>query len=125
MKKVMMMTAGMLLMGIVAVNAQDSTQRTNPAQQPSQQPRIESQQQNQYRVEDRVSVTADELPSSLRQTLQNGSQYRGWENTPIYRDRTSQEYYFELNDGTNKTMHRFDRNGKTIEGNGNEPRGGQ
>ena len=114
MKKALMTIAGALLIGLTAVNAQtDSTRKDQPL------PSTEQQQipQSQYRSQDRITIPADQVPSSLRQTLQ-GSQYKGWETTPLYQDRTTQEYYFELPDanGTTKRLHRFDRNGKPITG---------
>jgi hypothetical protein len=117
MRKVIMTMAGMLFVGLAAVNAQsDSTRRTDPANDQMEQPNT-SPTQSQYRSTDRVTVPADQLPSSLRQTLQ-GSQYKGWETTPLFQDRKSQEYYFEMPDanGTTKRMYRFDRNGKAISG---------
>jgi hypothetical protein len=117
MRKIAMTMAGMLFVGLTVVNAQtDSTRRTKPADQTTEQANP-SQSQSQYRATDRVSVPSDQVPSSLRQTLQ-GSQYKGWETAPLYQDRRSQEYYFELPDanGTTKRMYRFDRNGKAISG---------
>jgi hypothetical protein len=116
MKKIAII-AGMLFMGVAAANAQtDSTQRTRPAEEPMEQ-QSTTPTQSQYRSSDRVTVPADQVPSSLRQTLQ-GKQYKGWETTPLFQDRRTQEYYFELPDanGTTKRMYRFDRNGKSISG---------
>lgn len=117
-----MTLAGMLFVGLAAVNAQtDSTRRNRPTEEPMEQPNP-SPSQSQYRTSDRVTVPADQVPSSLRQTLQ-GTQYKGWETTPLYQDRKSQEYYFELPDanGTTKRMYRFDRNGKAISGSNMTP----
>lgn len=122
MRKIMMTIAGALLLGVTAVNAQtDTTQRQRTNQPPGEVNQLpqsqQQQQQSMYRTQDRVTVPADQVPSSLRQTLQ-GSQYKGWETVPLYQDRVSQEYYFELPDanGTTRRMHRFDRNGKAISG---------
>ncbi|WP_133259678.1 hypothetical protein [Pseudochryseolinea flava] len=117
MRKIAMTLAGMLFVGLAAANAQtDSTRKTRPAEEPMEQV-SPTPSQSQYRSADRVTVPADQVPSSLRQTLQ-GSQYKGWETTPLYQDRRSQEYYFEMPDanGTTKRMYRFDRNGKAISG---------
>lgn len=141
MNKVMMTIAGMLFIGVTALQAQtDTTQRT-PTQQPAtpgqvpqgqDQDYLNQQQpsQSMYRTQDRITVSSDQVPSALRETLQ-GSQYKGWESVPLYQDKTTQEYYFEMNDGTgNKSttkLYRFDRNGKPISGSGSstQPRGGQ
>lgn len=123
MKKVLMTMAGALLIGATAAFAQtDSTQRKRTDQPPGQvSPSPQQQPGSMYRTQDRVTVPSDQVPSSLRQTLQ-GSQYKGWETVPLYQDRTSQEYYFELPDanGTTRRLHRFDRNGKAITGTSND-----
>lgn len=132
MKKVMMTIAGMLFISLAAVNAQtDTTQRTptqpsSPTVEPGQQPdQQQQQQQRQYRAADRVTVPSDQVPASLRETLQS-PQYKGWENVPLYQDKTTQEYYFQMPDqnGTTKKLYRFDRNGKAISGS-SRPQGGQ
>ena len=131
MKKVMMTMAGMLFVGLAAVNAQtDTTQRTpvptQPGQEQQQQEQQQQQKQRQYRAENRIAVPADQVPAPLRETLQS-PQYKGWESTTLYQDKTTQEYYFEMNDatGTTKRLYRFDRNGKPISGSTAKPRGGQ
>jgi hypothetical protein len=123
MKKVMFTVAGCLIMSLVVVYGQDSTRTNNGTQQkptqsvtqpttPTQQP----SQQSQYRMEDRVTVQQNQLPSSLRETL-NGQQYKGWENSTIYQDRATGEYYYDVQ-GTGTTAtpqrHRFDRSGRAI-----------
>jgi hypothetical protein len=52
-----------------------------------------------------------------------GNQYKGWENSVIYQDRSSGEYYYTPNTNTNINTQsrqpnylRFDRNGKAIPG---------
>jgi hypothetical protein len=123
MKKIMFTVAGSLIMSLVVVYGQDSTRTNNRTQQkptqsvtqpttPTQQP----SQQSQYRMEDRVTIQQNQLPSSLRETL-NGQQYKGWESSTIYQDRATGEYYYDA-PGTSTTTtpqrYRFDRNGKEI-----------
>ena len=84
----------------------------NPALQTTQpvQPPI------QYRIEDRIVIQHSELPNSLRETLM-GNQYKGWENSVIYQDRPSGEYYYNtnINPQSPPSYMRFDRNGKVIQ----------
>jgi hypothetical protein len=65
-----------------------------------------------WRDEDRMSVSKDELPAGLVQTLKS-DQYQGWENATIYRNKTSDDYMLVLQDnGTTKTFY-FDKEGKS------------
>jgi hypothetical protein len=122
-KKMVFTVVSLLIMSLAVVYAQDSTRTNNRTQQkptqsvtqpttPTQQP----SQQSQYRIEDRVTVQQNQLPSSLRETL-NGQQYKGWESSTIYQDRTTGEYYYDAQGtGTSATpqRYRFDRSGKAI-----------
>jgi hypothetical protein len=89
------------------LNQNPALQNTTPVQPPMQ-----------YRVEDRILIQHNELPNSLRETLME-NQYKGWENSEIYQDRVSGEYYYTPTTNTNtqsqqSTYLRFDRNGKAI-----------
>ena len=125
-----MTIAGSLLIGVSALHAQTDTTRSRQQQRPQQTPTqtpvpqsqtpTPAQQGDQYRTQDRMLVPQDQLPSNLRQTLQ-GTQYKGWENSSIYQDRTTGEYSMDLNNGANTPRtYRFDRNGKVID-NANRP----
>jgi hypothetical protein len=152
MKKVMLIMAGSLLMGIAAFAQQDTTRSstqgsqtspTSPTVQPPTTQPYPQQGTNQYRREDMTVIQHDRLPSSLRETL-GGTQYRGWENSTIYQNPTTGDYYLEMqrnnsgvpptggtdtrtsptspttgtqNQTGNMTIYRFDRNGKAIEDN--------
>src|SRR3954463_10664287 len=102
MKKSILMVAGMLMIG-VAVNAQtDSTLNSGQAGQSSTMQK--SNDGNQYRSENRVRVPSSQIPASLRQSLK-GSEYKGWENSTIYMDKTTGDYFYESNSKT----YRFDK----------------
>jgi hypothetical protein len=113
MKKIMMIASAMLLGGIVAVQAQDTTsfkkQDTTSLQQPSQA------QQPSTQLKDMTALQPTEIPANLRETLQ-GSQYKGWDasTSKIYRNQTSDLYVVQIQDGTMTKTYRFDKNGKPI-----------
>jgi trimeric autotransporter adhesin len=115
MKKTMLTLAGLFMIG-VAVNAQsDSTTSTVPdnySQMSQPEPSGTSQQPTNP---DRVRVQANDLPASMRQTL-SGTQYKGWESAPIYRNNSTNQYSFDLsNNGATKT-YTFDQSGKPVVG---------
>jgi hypothetical protein len=118
MKKLMLTCAGMLLIGLAAVNAQvtQDTSRTpvregDPAiNQPQQQE--QTQEQTNYQ-RDMTVIKSDEVPASLRSTLQ-GSEYRGWEQGKIYRSKTDNSYTLLIGEGTTQKTFKFDKNGKRM-----------
>ena len=111
MKKVIMIASAMLLGGIVAVQAQDTTsykkQDSTSLQQPTQQPSTQ--------LKDMTALKSTEIPANLRETLQ-APQYQGWDasTSKIYRNQTSDLYVVQIQDGTMTKTYRFDKNGKPI-----------
>jgi len=112
MKKIIVIASAMLLGGIVAVQAQDTTSfkkqdSTSIQQSPTQQPSTQ--------LKDMTSLKSTEIPASLRETLQ-APQYKGWDETTskIYRNQTSDLYVVQIQDGTMTKTYRFDKNGKPI-----------
>ncbi|HEY9047169.1 MAG TPA: hypothetical protein VIN08_14790 [Ohtaekwangia sp.] len=115
MKKVMLFFAGVFMIGIAAVSAQDST-RTQPATQPSvTEPTTPSQpsQSDQYIQKDYIMIKSNEVPSSLRTTLK-GSEYTGWESGQVYRNKTNNGYLIRVGAGDDTKNYYFDRSGKRI-----------
>lgn len=108
MKKTILILACTLCLGVVAVDAQDTTQRSKDST---------SVQQSQNYVKDMVKINATEIPASLRSTLQ-ASQYKGWENASIYRSKNNDMYLVEMRDENDRAKaFRFDANGKLVKDN--------
>src|ERR1041384_6366356 len=114
MKKIAMIAAGMLFMGVAAVQAQDTTSfkksDSTSLQQPTQRQGSQSTQ-----LRDMTSLKSTEIPANLRETLQ-APQYQGWDasTSKIYRNQTSDLYVVQIQDGTMTKTYRFDKNGKPI-----------
>jgi hypothetical protein len=108
MKKLMLSFASLLIVGLVAVNAQyDTTKRPTQGSQPQQQ----NNQMNQKK--DLVKVKTADLPASLRKTLED-PMYIGWENSTIYRNKTNEEYTVDIMTGNTFKSYRFDKNGRPL-----------
>ena len=113
MKKMLVIASAMLLGGIVAVQAQDTTsykkQDSTNVQQPSMQ------QEPSTNLKDMTALKSTEIPANLRETLQ-APQYKGWDasTTKIYRNQTSDLYVVQIQDGTMTKTYRFDKDGKPI-----------
>jgi hypothetical protein len=114
MKKVILSLAGMMMFGVVCVNAQTDSVQTAPEHPTMQQPPAEGSPSTSYRSEDKVRVPASQVPTALRQTLKS-SKYTGWENSTVYLNKSTNEYSVDLMDGNVLKTYRFDQNGKAIE----------
>ena len=68
---------------------------------------------NAWLAEDRIIILIDDVPASLRGTLAD-DQYKGWENSTLYRNRKTNEYMVEIRDGSNAKVYYFDKDGKAI-----------
>ena len=115
MKKLMLLCAGFMLTGFIAVNAQSSDTTKRPSKSPEiQSTPQQSQESNQMtQKKDMVRVQSAEVPASLRKTLED-PMYVGWENSTIWRNKNTNEYSVELMSGTTTKTYRFDKSGKPI-----------
>jgi hypothetical protein len=95
------------------------TDQSSVAGQPSSEIQITqpSQQSNAWLAEDRIIILSDDIPTSLRLTLED-EKYLGWENSSLYRNRKTNEYMIEIRDGSNAKVYYFDKDGKVIDNDG-------
>lgn len=108
-----MIAAGMLFMGVVAVQAQDTTSFKKSDSTSLQQPT--QQRPGSVQLRDMTTLKSTEIPAALRETLQ-APQYKGWDasTSKIYRNQTSDLYVVQIQDGTMTKTYRFDKDGKPI-----------
>lgn len=116
MKKLMMIAAGALFVGTVAVQAQDTTsykKTDSTSLEQTQQPT--QQEPGSIKLKDMTALQATEIPAALRETLQ-APQYKGWDasTSKIYRNQTSDLYVVQIQDGTMTKSYRFNKDGKPI-----------
>ena len=117
----MLIAAGALLLSITATHAQidtTGTQRnaTPPAVSPSptQQPQpAATPQPGQNYQKDMTRIQATDVPSGMRQTLQD-PQYKGWENSTIYKSNSNDGYLLQMNNGGQTQSYQFDAQGKLV-----------
>jgi hypothetical protein len=62
---------------------------------------------------DLIKLKTADIPSSLRQTLQK-SKYKGWENSMIYKQKSTNEYIVEIMENGKARTYRFDENGEPL-----------
>jgi hypothetical protein len=115
MKKIMIIAASMLIGGVVAVQAQDTTSFKKRDSTGVQQTQPQQQQPGAIQLRDMTALKSTEIPAALRETLQ-APQYKGWDDatSKIYRNQTSDLYVVQIQDGTMTKSYRFDKNGKPI-----------
>jgi predicted NAD/FAD-dependent oxidoreductase len=66
---------------------------------------------------DLIKLKTSDIPSELRQTLQK-SKYKGWENSMIYKQKSTNEYIVEIMENGKAKTYRFNEEGKPVkEGN--------
>jgi hypothetical protein len=127
MKKIMLIAAGALLFSITATYAQTDTTSTrrstsptvspSPTQSPTptQSPQPGATPGQNYQ-KDMTRIQATDIPSGMRQTLQD-PQYKGWENSTIYKSNTNDGYLLQMNTGAQGQQtqsYRFDAEGKLV-----------
>ena len=71
-----------------------------------------------WRAEDKIIIVADDIPASLRITLED-DKYKGCQNSTLYKNRTTGEYMIEVRDGSNTKVFYFDKEGKVLSNPGN------
>ncbi|HYC86705.1 MAG TPA: hypothetical protein VEB86_15840 [Chryseosolibacter sp.] len=106
--------AGMLLLFSVAANAQADTAQQNSPVVNSAPADAKGASSDRYRKEDRLVIESAKLPAMLRQTLEESEQYRGWEHSVIYFDRSTKQYVLTLTAVNSTRTYKFDENGKAI-----------
>jgi hypothetical protein len=112
MKKLVLTFASILLISVMAANAQELSDTTKTSTGKSMS---ESQEESSQAVgkKDLVRVQTNDVPAALRKTLED-PMYAGWENSTIWRNKTTDEYTVEILNGTTTKTYRFDKNGKPI-----------
>ncbi|HEY5748136.1 MAG TPA: hypothetical protein VIU12_18825 [Chryseolinea sp.] len=123
MKKIMLIAAGALLFSVTATYAQIDTTGTkqnatppavSPQPSPTQQPQpAATPQPGQNYQKDMTRIQATDIPSGMRQTLQD-PQYKGWENSTIYKSNSNNGYMLQMNTGGQPQSYRFDAEGKLV-----------
>jgi hypothetical protein len=96
--------------------AKSQNTETNAVPLNSEQGSLETvQQQNSHswKAEDRVVISTEEIPPRLRLTLETGD-YKGWENSTLYKNRTTSEYMIEIRDGSLSKVFYFDKDGNAV-----------
>jgi hypothetical protein len=98
-----------------AQHKSDTTERVNfPPAKPDvvkTQPAIPADYYNN--ADPLIRVRIDAIPSPLKKTLQ-GSEYSGWQESPVFRDRKTSEFLIDIRSGDSLRTFRFDKYGNPL-----------
>ena len=64
--------------------------------------------------EDRVEVRKDELPAAMKDALNADGKYAGWEDSPVYYERNTDQYLIHIKSENTTQTYRFDKKGVPI-----------
>jgi len=104
MKKRLLLTASILIIGAAISNAQTPAVPGTTSK---------TMQHSDQRSTDWVKMELSHVPSSLQQTLKN-EKYKGWENSGVYYNKSVNEYSVDTSAGAATGSYRFDGNGTEV-----------
>lgn len=113
MRKLILTTAGVLL-SIAALMAQSPAPDPDTLRDPVKQidPEVKVLPQSDKYNEDRVKITAKQIPAAVRQTLSSSTQYEGWEKASIYQNKSGNIFIVEVTKADTTRTFRFDKGGR-------------
>ena len=69
---------------------------------------------NTEQKEDRVEIQKDELPAAMKTALNSDAKYKGWEDSPVYYERNTDQYLIHITGENSTQTFRFDKKGTPI-----------
>jgi hypothetical protein len=116
MKNVIITLVAIFMIGLAAVNAQEPTPLSDTVKDPVKQgdPEVKNQPLNINYLNGMVKITPKELPAPVKQTLEAGSQYQGWERASLYKNKAGDSFIVEMKEGDRTKIFRFDKTGKPV-----------
>lgn len=59
-----------------------------------------------------IKITPEQLPAQVKQTLQSGTQYEGWEKAAVYKSETNDLFTIEISRADTTRIFQFDKMGR-------------
>jgi hypothetical protein len=116
MKKILFAVIAAFIIGLSAVQAQSPTPDPDTTSTPVKQtdPEVDVMPRDINYAGGMIRIMTEELPKAVKQTLDAGSGYVGWQKAKAYRDKSSREFLIEMKEGDKTRVYRFDKAGKPI-----------
>ena len=116
MKKIILTIISALIISVAAVNAQEPTPQLDTVSTPVKEgdPEVKTPPPNVNYLHGMTRITSAEIPAAIKQTLESGSQYAGWERASVYKNKSGKTYVIEIKEADRTRIFRFDKNGKPI-----------
>ena len=115
MKKVLLLLFG-LITAVAAVVAQTPAPEPDTLRDPVKQtdPEPKTLPPDSRYIDDEVKITPQQLPAAVKQTLESGTSYNGWEKANLYKNKNGSIFIIEITKGdTTRTFH-FDKLGRPV-----------
>lgn len=105
----------LLVAAITAAQAQsDTVNLLPPSPVPEGHPGTQSIPDNVEQKEDRMRITANEIPAGVLKTLRDNDEYKGWENAEMYIERNTKHFIFHVTEDGSTRTYRFDESGLSL-----------
>ena len=116
MKKLISLTFTLILVASVRALSQNPVPDADTVQNPVQEgdPALETLPPRLDYVDDRKRIMPDELPPTVRESLESSAQYTDWKKATLYHDRNKDEYLVEFKEQGKTTTYRFNKDGRPI-----------
>lgn len=114
-RKILLITFG-LLIAVAAVVAQTPAPEPDTLRDPVKQtdPEPKTLPPDSRYIRDEVIITPQQLPPAVKQTLESGTLYDGWEKSKLYKNKSGSVFIIEITKGdTTRTFH-FDKLGRPV-----------
>jgi hypothetical protein len=115
MRKILLIIVG-LITAVAAVVAQTPAPEPDTLRDPVKQtdPEPKTLPPNSHYIDDAVKITPQQIPTAVKQTLESGTSYTGWEKASLYKNKSGTVFIIEITKGdTTRTFH-FDKLGRPV-----------
>ena len=117
MKKFALVLAGITIGLTAAVYAQSPAPQPDTLKDPIDQGDPELKvlpRDNANYAETQIKITPKQIPAAVKQTLESGTQYSGWEKGSLYRDKSGKKFIVEIMKADTTRTYFFDPSGKPL-----------
>lgn len=104
------------LVSVATIQAQTPVPEPDTLKSPVRQndPTPQTTAPNVDYTQNKIKITAADLPDEVQKSLQSGTQYTGWETADVFKDKAGKVFIIEVHQGDSKRVFRFDKTGRPV-----------